>query len=234
MADYSWPEADRRRQIGHRPARLDGPVKSTGFAKYPSDQNPPGLLAAKILTCPHAHARVVAIDVSAAETIPGVRVVHVIQGVGSEIQWAADEVVAVAAETEDIARDALRAIQVEYEVLPHFVTEKHRDRVPAAQPGAERTDGDPDAAFASAHRTVEQTLGMPQIAHMCLEPHGQVAAWDGDELEVHASTQAVSTLAGQFASETGHTGDPGADPDRVHGRRLRLQVLARPLGDRGR
>jgi xanthine dehydrogenase YagR molybdenum-binding subunit len=203
VADYSWPEADRRRQIGHRPARLDGPVKSTGFARYPSDQNPPGLLAAKILTCPHAHARVVAIDVSAAEAIPGVRVVHVIQGVGSEIQWAADEVVAVAAETEDIARDALRAIQVEYEVLPHFVTEKHRDRAPAAQPGAERTDGDPDAAFASAHRTVEQTLGMPQIAHMCLEPHGQVAAWDGDELEVHASTQAVSTLAGQFASELG-------------------------------
>ncbi len=203
MADYSWPEADRRGQIGRRPARLDGPVKSTGFARYPSDQNPPGLLAAKILTCPHAHARVVRIDTSAAEAIPGVRVVHVIQGEGSEIQWAGDEVAAVAADTEDIARDALRALQVEYEVLPHFVTEKHRDRAPAAQPGSERTDGDPDAAFASAHRTVEQTLGMPQMAHMCLEPHGQVAAWDGDELEVHASTQAVSTLAGQFASELG-------------------------------
>ena len=203
MADYSWPEADRRGQIGRRPARLDGPVKSTGFARYPSDQNPPGLLAAKILTCPHAHARVVKIDTSAAEAIPGVRVVHVIQGEGSEIQWAGDEVAAVAADTENIARDALRALQVEYEVLSHFVTEKHRDRAPAAQPGSERTAGDPDAAFASAHRTVEQTLGMPQMAHMCLEPHGQVAAWDGDELEVHASTQAVSTLAGQFASELG-------------------------------
>ena len=120
----------------------------------------------------------------------------------------------------------MRAIQVEYEVLPHFVREERRDLAPASTPGAERTDGDPDAAFASAHRVVERTLGMPQMAHMCLEPHGQVAAWAGDELEVHASTQAVSTLGGQFASELGVPGDAGAGPHRVHGRRLRLQVLA--------
>ncbi|MYB18794.1 MAG: xanthine dehydrogenase family protein molybdopterin-binding subunit [Holophagales bacterium] len=203
MADYSWPEADRRAQIGARPARLDGPVKSTGFAKYPSDQNPSGLLAAKILTSPHAHARIVAIDTSAAEAMAGVRVVHVIQGEGSEIQWAGDEIAAVAAVSEDVARDALRAIRVDYEVLPHFVTEEDRDRAPGARAAGERAEGDPDAAFATAHRTVERTLGMPQMAHMCLEPHGQVCSWDGDELEVHASTQAVSTLAGQFATELG-------------------------------
>ena len=203
MADYSWPEADRRALIGSRPARLDGPVKSTGFAKYPSDQNPSGLLAAKILTCPHAHARIVGIDTSAAEAMPGVRVVHVIQGEGSEIQWAGDEVAAVAAVTEEVARDAVRAIRVDYEVLPHFVTEENRDGAPDARAAGERTEGDPDAAFVAAHRTVERTLGMPQMAHMCLEPHGQVCSWDGDELEVHASTQAVSTLAGQFATELG-------------------------------
>ncbi len=203
MADYSWPEAELRALIGKRPVRLDGPVKSTGSAIYPSDHHPQGVLAAKILTCPHAHARIVRIDTGAAEAIPGVRVVHVIQGEGAEIQWANDEVAAVAATSEDIARDAVRAIRVEYEVLPHFVTEEDRDSAPAARPAAERTEGDPDAAFAAAHKTVEQTLGMPQMAHMCLEPHGQVAAWDGDELEVHASTQAVSTLGGQFASELG-------------------------------
>lgn len=203
MADYSWPEADRRALIGARPARLDGPVKSTGFAKYPSDRNPEGVLAAKILTCPHAHARIVRIDASAAEAMPGVRVVHLIQGEGAEIQWAGDEVAAVAAVTEEAARDAVRAIRVDYEVLPHFVTEEDRDRAPGANPAGERTEGDPDAAFAAAHRVVERTLGMPQMAHMCLEPHGQVCSWDGDELEVHASTQAVSTLAGQFATELG-------------------------------
>ncbi len=203
MADYSWPEAARRTWIGRGPVRLDGPVKSTGSAKYPSDQNPAGVLAAKILTCPHAHARIVEIDTSAAETLPDVRVVHVIQGAGAEIQWAGDEIAAVAAVTEEAARDALRAIHVEYEVLPHFVNEEDRDRAPAARAASEKTAGDPDAALAAAHAVVERTLGMPQIAHMCLEPHGQVCSWDGDDLEVHASTQAVSTLAGQFASELG-------------------------------
>ncbi len=203
MAEYSWPEPDRRSQIGAGPQRLDGPIKSTGHARYPSDQNPDGVLAGKILTCPHAHARIVALDVSAAEAIPGVRVVQVIQGEGAFVQWAGDEIVAVAAVNEDTARDALRAIRVEYEALPHFVSEADRDAAPDARPAGERVDGDPDAAFARAHRTVERTLGMPQIAHMCLEPHGQVCSWDGDELEVHASTQAVSTLGGQFAAELG-------------------------------
>ena len=54
MVDYAWPDADKRTHIGKRINRLDGPAKSTGAAKYPSDIAPDGLLFGKILTSPHA------------------------------------------------------------------------------------------------------------------------------------------------------------------------------------
>ena len=131
--------------------------------------------------------------------MPGVKAVRVIQDAGSEIQWAHDEIACVAAVSEDIARDAVRAIRVEYEVLPHFVTEEHVDRAPVTKPGREKTTGDPDTAFGQAAVTVEHALGIPMINHCCLEPHGQVTEWEGDNLTAWASTQAVSTLAFQFA-----------------------------------
>src|SRR5205807_222395 len=83
------------------------------------DLNPPNLLHAVFLTCPHAHAKVTSVDTSAAEKMKGVTAVRVVSGPGTEIQWAGTEVVAVAAEKESIARDAIRAIKVNYEVLPH-------------------------------------------------------------------------------------------------------------------
>ena len=199
MVDYSWPEPEKRSLIGNRISRLDGPAKSTGAAKYPSDIRRSGILCGKFLTSPHAHAKIVSIDVSAARSMPGVKAVRVIQDAGSEIQWAHDEIACVAAVSEDIARDALAAIRVEYEVLPHFVTEEHVDQAPTTKPGREKTTGDPETAFGQAAATVEHELGIPMINHCCLEPHGQVTEWDGDNLTAWASTQAVSTLGFQFA-----------------------------------
>ena len=95
----------------------------SGRAKYTFDYNPKGLLAGKILRCPHAHARITSIDTSAAEKIPGVKAIQIIQKPGSEILWAGDEVVGVAAVDECTVEDALRAIKVKYEVLPHFVSD---------------------------------------------------------------------------------------------------------------
>ena len=88
MADYKWPDAQHRTLIGTRQSRLDGPVKVSGRAKYTYDQNPKGLLAGAILRCPHAHAKVVSVDTSAAEKIPGVKAVQVLQGPGKEVHWA--------------------------------------------------------------------------------------------------------------------------------------------------
>ena len=123
MSQYSWPDPSTRPLLGKRISRVDGPSKSSGRAKYTYDYNPQGLLAGKILRCPYAHARIVSIDTSAAEKMPGVKAVEVIQKPGAEIFWAGDEIVGVAAVDEGTVDDAIRAIKVEYEVLPHFVSD---------------------------------------------------------------------------------------------------------------
>ena len=82
----------------------------------------------------------------------------VIQDVGSEIQFALDEIAVVAAETEDKARDAIRAIQVEYEVLSHFVMEEDLGSAPETKVTDEEVTGDPDSAMESADVTHEGDL----------------------------------------------------------------------------
>jgi xanthine dehydrogenase YagR molybdenum-binding subunit len=126
MPDYSWPPADQRSLIGKRVTRVDAPAKVSGRAKYTYDVKRPGMLFGKILRSPYAHAKIVSIDTTAAEKLPGVKAVHIIQGPGSTIHWAGDEVVAIAAVDESIAEDAARAIKVKYQQLPHFVNDSQR------------------------------------------------------------------------------------------------------------
>ncbi len=140
MSQYSWPDPATRPLLGKKIDRVDGPSKSSGRAKYTYDYNPNGLLAGKILRCPYAHAKIVSIDTSAAEKMPGVKAVEVIQGPGMEIFWAGDEVVGVAAVDEGTAEDALRAIKVEYEVLPHFVSDAEPPKTVAADTGPVSVD----------------------------------------------------------------------------------------------
>lgn len=125
MADettkYNWPAANQRTLIGKRVSRVDGPLKSSGRAKYTYDVHRPGMLYGSVVRCPYAHAKVTAVDTSAAEKMPGVAAVHVIQGPGTEIHWAGDDIVVVAAVDESSAADAARAVKVEYQPLPHFV-----------------------------------------------------------------------------------------------------------------
>ena len=73
--DYSWPPMEKRKVMGQRFKRLDGPQKSAGRAKYSSDVKPAGLLFGAYLTSPHAHARVTSVDTSAVEKMPGVQAV---------------------------------------------------------------------------------------------------------------------------------------------------------------
>ncbi|HEU5453055.1 MAG TPA: hypothetical protein VFU76_13765, partial [Terriglobales bacterium] len=113
MPDYKWPDAKQRTVIGTRVSRVDGPVKASGHAKYTYDQNPKGLLHAALVRCPYPHAKIASIDTSAAESMPGVKVVHVIQEQGKTVQWSGDEIVAIAAIDERTAEDAVRAVKVE-------------------------------------------------------------------------------------------------------------------------
>ncbi len=200
MPEYKWPDMNQRTVIGKRISRLDGPDKVSGRAKYTSDIKPPGLLYGRFLRSPYAHAKVVSIEISEAEKMPGVKAVRIIKGPGSEIQWALDEVACVAAVDEQTAEDAIRKIAVKYEKLPHLVQEDNLSKAgDRAKPAAEQLTGDPDKAFKEAEVTVEGEYGISVISHCCLEPHGQVAEWEDQNLTVYPSTQNVSGLPGQFA-----------------------------------
>jgi xanthine dehydrogenase YagR molybdenum-binding subunit len=206
----AWPKEPRL--IGKKTQRLDGPDKATGRAKYSFDKSLPGLLHGKILRCPYAHAKLIGLDTTAAEKMPGVKAVYKVVEPGAELFYAGDEVVALAADTEEHLADALRAIKIEFEEQPFQVFEQDalkedkKTTPPAAgnrdnvKPGQETTAGDVETAFKEADAVIEGKYGAATIAHQCLESHGLVAHWEADDkLTVWASTQAVFGTAGELA-----------------------------------
>ena len=200
MAEYKWPDADKRTFIGKRISRIDGPQKVSGRAKYSFDVNRPGMLFGKIVRSPYAHAKVKSIDTSAIEKWPGVKAIHVIAEPGTELYWAGASVVALAAVDEPTAEDAMQAVKVEYEVLPHLVVDTDtKSAGEFAKQANENKAGDPDKGFSEAEVTIEGNYGLPVITHCCLEPHGSVMEWDGDNVVAHLSTQAVSGSVAQIA-----------------------------------
>src|SRR5262245_44956845 len=114
-----WPK--KRRLMGTKISRLDGPEKSTGKAKYSFDVNPKGLLQAVMLRCPYAHAKIKSIDTSYAEKVMGFKALHLIRKAGDELYFAGEEVLAIAADTEEHAHDAARAVKIEYDEQPAIV-----------------------------------------------------------------------------------------------------------------
>lgn len=201
MPEYKWPPMGKRKVMGQRINRLDGPVKSAGRAKYPSDLNPQGLLQTAMLTSPYAHAKIRSINLDAAKAIPGVSGINLFVQPGAEIQWAGAEIALVAANTEEIARDAVRAIKIDWEVLPHVVKDENLAKAGTrAKAAGEQVTGDPEKAFSEANVTLEGEYGIPVITHCCLEPHGNVISWKGDKIDYWPSTQAVSTVATQLAT----------------------------------
>jgi xanthine dehydrogenase YagR molybdenum-binding subunit len=201
MAEYKWPTAEERTWIGKRLSRVDGPAKVSGKAKYTYDINRPEMLYGKVVRSPYPNAKIVSIDTSAAEKMPGVKAVSIIKQPGSEVRWVGSEIVAVAAVDEPTAEDAARMIQIKYERLPHLVDDTDpKTAGENAKPAAAQTQGDPDKAFSESEVVVEGTYGLKVITHCCLEPHGSISEWEDDKnLLVHISTQAVSNVAGQMA-----------------------------------
>lgn len=137
-------ERPNYRVVGTRPIRPDGVEKVTGKAQYGADIRLPGLVHARILRSPHAHARILAIDTSAAERLPGVLAVltakdlpaaaDAVQELGEgavnlkelsdnvlasdKVLYTGHAVAAVAALNAHVAESALALIRVEYDVLP--------------------------------------------------------------------------------------------------------------------
>ena len=129
----------QHRVVGKRIPRVDANVKATGQAEFAVDVVLPRMLHGKILRSPYPHARILSIDTSRAETMPGVKAVITGKDTGvvrfsfldtprypadqcplavDEVRFIGEEVAAVAAVTEEIAEEALRLIRVEYEELP--------------------------------------------------------------------------------------------------------------------
>src|ERR1044072_2046057 len=213
-AGPGWGANDKNTLLNHSYTRVDGPRKATGVARYTYDQRLPGMLYARILRCPHAHARVTSLDTEAALKIAGVKAI--IQAPLTEVRFAGAPVAAVAATTPEIAGDALRAIKVNYEVLPHVVHAPAAINPDAPKVVAEENNlqekgknGDQqkaEAAFATADAIVEGEYITPRIHHTCLETHGMLVDYrGGDTATIYASTQGTFTIGADAAKELGLT-----------------------------
>jgi xanthine dehydrogenase molybdenum-binding subunit len=214
--------AEKYRVLGTNRPRVDAPLKVTGKAIYLHDIRLPGMLECKLLKSPYAHAKILHIDTSKAENLPGVRGVltykdvsptpirahnsphHTYRVLPKEVFYVGEQVAAVAAETKEVALDALELIEVTYEPLPAIF-----DPIEAMKPDAplmypdmpdnlspsnfpiETSRGDIVKGFKDADIILENRYTAGVQAHNCLDAHGTVCKWDGDELTVFASTKFI-------------------------------------------
>lgn len=201
--------------IGTAVPRVDGVDKVTGRAKYTGDMVVPGMLEGKFLRSPYAHARIVNIDTSAAEKIPGVVAVlvgkdldfdpylgrgkrkdHTIMAI-DRVLYAGEPVAAVAAVDNRTAKEAVDAIRVEYEELPAAITvpEALADGAPQLHPFAPKNlcfetslvKGDVAAGFAAADGVTEDTFEFPMVYHYSMEPHTTIAQEDEQGITLWSS-----------------------------------------------
>ena len=188
--------------------RLEGRAKVTGAARYAADARFPGLLYARILRSPHAHARIRRIETSRAERLGGVHAV-LSSANSPRIGWyeesalfdrtlrfIGDEVAAVAAESEELAEDAVRLIEVQYEPLAFDM------RGAPAEPKTEQR-GDLARGLRQADVVLEAAYRTQTALHNALEPHGCTALWHGDHLVVHESTQGIFAVRDEVAEKLG-------------------------------
>ena len=238
-----WPTNAGLSVVGKPTPRLDGRAKVTGEAVYASDVALPGMLHGRRVVSPHAHAVVKRVDTRKAEALAGVRAVFVVkkqegatlvdastekEGTYPRIRYAGQCVAAVAATTPDIAEEAARLVEVEYELLPIVV-----DLDAAIQPGAplvypgrvnmggsaggggaganlaqrgnlrgptQQSDGDVDAALARSALKVSGTFRTQVQTHAPMETHGIVADWKPNELTVYISTQGTTGVRDELAT----------------------------------
>ncbi len=205
---YAWAKPpEKSTLLGTSVKRIDGPGKVSGTARYTFDINRPGMLYARAIRSPHAHAKVLSIDFSAAQAAPGVKGVLIWKDPGGEVMYQGDVVAAVAADTEERAHDAARLVRVQYEVLRHFAREERAMAPDAPQvfasgntrAGQMQEFGDLDVGFKAAAHVVEATYSTQVITHVCLESHGAVCEWSGDKLTAWVSTQGVHATRQQLA-----------------------------------
>jgi CO/xanthine dehydrogenase Mo-binding subunit len=219
--------------VGSNVEMVGARAKVSGATNYIADQEFPGQLYAKALRSPYPHAKLIRIDASKAAALPGVGAVvtrdeltelHPYFGTGVEDQpvvvidkarYAGDIVAAVAADSREIAEEAVTLIEVEYEELPAvtdilatikadapIIHEKHVDKSAGGNiHGVYRAaGGDIEQGFKESDEVVENTYTLPPVQHGHIEPHGVTAHWEpSGKLVVHTPCQTPSPLQEQLA-----------------------------------
>lgn len=223
------PPPDTVSTLGVGIPQVTARSKVLGRAIYAGDIKLPGMLHGRVLRSPYAHARIVSIDTTAARALPGVKAVltgadaptqlwgahHKERAVLARdvVRYCGEEVAAVAATTDEIARDALDLIEVEYEELPAILSpdEAMDADAPGVHPGRDNVAheirferGDVATGFASAHLVHEATYTTHSQYPGYLEPMATVAALEPDgRLVLWTSTQAVNLVRLQVAGTLG-------------------------------
>lgn len=216
--------------VNHSVNKVDGIGLACGTAKYVDDMDFRGLLFGKLLFSSHAHARIKNIDTSKAEKLPGVKAVltykdvpripHTTAGQGypepspydtfvldNKVRFVGDRVAAVAAESREIAEEAVRLIHVDYEILPVVF-----DQLEAMKDGAPIVHDEEDALkipdaehniaakfdcefhqtewFQKADFVIEKEYRTQYAQHCALEPHVCITYFDDQgRLVIRSSTQ---------------------------------------------
>jgi CO/xanthine dehydrogenase Mo-binding subunit len=214
--------------VGKAVSRVDAYERVSGSAVYPADVSLPNMLYGAILRCPHPHARVNKVSIEKALRLAGVFAIISSDTPGANPPWTyssggveiqsklfdpvcrfeGEPVAAAAAETPYRAWDAVRAIAVDYEILPFVADERlalKADAVPIhkggnrVEPSKMYARGDVAKGFAEADVILEQEYRSECEIHSPIEPHGCVANWDGNRLTIWESTQGVYRVQSDVA-----------------------------------
>lgn len=201
--------------IGKPITKMDAPNKVTGKVRYINELEVHGMLHGKILRTDRVHAKILSIDTSAAEALLGVHAVItwkdtpcIEMGHGKDnlplkkdrVRCTRDEIAAVAADTEEIAEQALQLIKVEYEDLPAIFDPEDslkegapviHDKHPKNTPFIWNYDnGDIEIGEAESDFIVEDTFHLHFMTHCCMGVSGVLAEFDAEgKLKVHSQTQ---------------------------------------------
>lgn len=226
-----FPEASPTQVVGKSEIKVDALKLAKGNPAFVDDFEIRGMIYAKVLTSPHAHARILDIDDSAARALPGVHAVihyknisrrryasggqtypnpkpHDQVSFDNKVRYVGDRVAAVAAESLEIAGEALKRIRVAYEILPAVFDENEAMQAGAPvihdEPDMEGAydasrnishfidaeSGDVEAGFAQADYVFEHRYRLHQVQQTPIETHICIGYWDADErLVLRTSTQ---------------------------------------------
>ncbi len=241
------PESNFFHRVGKPDQKVDAIKLAQGKPAFTADIDIRTMLHAKILHSPYAHARIKSIDTTKARALPGVaavltwkdipRVVYSTAGqsdpipgpldmfsLDKKVRFVGDRVAFVAAETLDIAENAVKLIEVEYEILPSVMNpdtamspgepqihDEHEyvnfaNSNPQKNLAAEiRIDiGDMESGFADAEEIFEADYIVPKVQQAHIEPHVVVTYWDeNDRLVIRTSTQIPFHVRRQMAPVLG-------------------------------